>query len=138
MIKAFIDSDVLLDFLLEREPFATDAAQILSMADLGRLYLFTTPIVLANCHYILRKYNSRKLIVQQLSRLMALLEIANIDKDIVLEALNSSFSDFEDALQNYSAIRSNLKIIITRNIRDYKNSKAVVLLPSEFLSSLKV
>jgi len=137
MVKAFIDSDVLLDFLLGREPFSTESAKILSLADLKEIQLFTSPVVLANCYYILRKYNSHASVVRELIKMLELIDLVSIDRGTAIEALNSKFSDFEDALQSFSASRSKLEIIITRNISDYKYSESIVQLPAEFLVALK-
>jgi len=84
---------------------------------------------IANIYYILRKAggdtNARKFI----SNVIKYIAVITIDHQNVLEALKSKFSDFEDALQNYSAIENQCEYIITRNIDDYKNSKLKVVLP---------
>lgn len=137
MTKAFIDSDVLLDFLIEREPFALEAAQILTLAELKKIKLFTSAVVLANSYYILRKYNPHRLVTQRLMRLMEIIDVVCTDRKTVVSALTSGFIDFEDALQSYSATASDIQIIITRNISDYKQSTATVQLPTEFLIAYK-
>ncbi|MBP6577459.1 MAG: PIN domain-containing protein, partial [Chryseobacterium sp.] len=66
-----------------------------------------------------------------------IIDISNIDKDTILLALNSDFKDFEDALQNFSAQKdSQINIIITRNIKDFKSSKLSVMTPEIFLKTL--
>ena len=70
--------------------------------------------------------------------LTSIVDIATIDKKTVLNALNSEFKDFEDALQNFSAINeSDIQVIITRNIKDYKTSSLAVMTPENYLKAFR-
>lgn len=136
MKKILIDTDVLLDFLFDRKPFSDNASQLLSKCETGELKGYVTAIMLSNVYYLLRKTASHQKVIDSLKMLMNFLEVSKINKNIVLEALNSDFKDFEDALQNYSAQQEKgLNLIITRNIKDYKNSRLAVMTPEDYLKT---
>jgi predicted nucleic acid-binding protein len=133
--KAFIDTDVILDFMIAREPFAFDAAHIFSLSENKEISVCTTGLVFSNAYYILRKLGTHKKVIEKLTQLARLIEIIGLPKDAVIQALGSDFSDFEDALQHYAALAEGVKVIITRNTKDYKNSQLAVLTPDQYLKS---
>jgi len=135
MTSILIDADVLLDFLYEREPFCNDSAEILNLCDLNQVSGWLTPVILSNVYYMLRKSYSHNEVVVKLRELLKILNVLSMNKDTVSLALNSEFTDFEDALQNYAAeLNGEINCVITRNIKDYKNSSLEVLTPNDFLS----
>jgi predicted nucleic acid-binding protein len=131
--KVFIDTDIVLDVALAREPFFSASKIVLAMAENNIIIGNISSNCIANIYYILRKTggdsNARKFI----SNIVKYIAVITIDHQNVLEALKSKFSDFEDALQHYSAVENQCEYIITRNIEDYKNSKIKVVLPEEFI-----
>lgn len=131
--KVFIDTDIILDVALAREPFFKNSKMILVMAENNIIIGNISSNCIANICYILRKVggdtNARKFILG----LVKYITVITIDHQNVLDALKSKFSDFEDALQNYSAIDQQCEYIITRNIGDYKNSKLKVVTPEDFI-----
>lgn len=135
MDKVFVDTEVILDFLLNREPYSLDAARILSLAENKIIQASTTGLVFANAYYILRKLASHKKVIEKLLKLSQLVDIISLSKPTVLTALQSGFSDFEDALQNFSAVEKSIPILITRNIKDYKRSSLIVMEPEVYLKS---
>lgn len=134
MDKIFIDTDVILDFLLNRKPFSIDAAKILSLSEKNVIRVGTTGLVFANTYYILRKISTHKKVVEKLTKLSELIKIIDLPKEAVVWALKSDFRDFEDAIQNFSAINADVKVLITRNIKDFKTSNLAVMSPDMFLS----
>jgi len=136
MNKVLIDTDVILDFFFDREPFSVDASKILSLCEKGELRGFVTPIMISNVYYLLRKTAKHEKVIEHLKMLMNILQVSMINKETVLDALNSDFKDFEDALQNFSAQNEKeINVIITRNIKDYKSSKLSVMTPETYLKS---
>ncbi|MBW7891552.1 MAG: PIN domain-containing protein [Chitinophagaceae bacterium] len=137
MEKILIDTDVILDFLFDRKPFSNEASQILGLCERKKIHGLVTPVMISNVYYILRKTASHEKIIQHLKMLMNFLDIAVIDKKVILEALNSGFQDFEDALQNFSAVvGKEIGIIITRNVRDYKTTSLPVMTPELYLKAI--
>lgn len=134
MVKILIDTDVILDFFFDREPFSENAAKILSLCESKEIKGFVTPVIISNVYYILRQTAKHEKVIEKLKMLVSIAEILVINKDSILQALNSDFKDFEDALQNYSAeLYKEIDIIITRNTKDYKNSSLGVMTPDNYL-----
>jgi len=120
MKKVFIDSDIILDLLAERENFYDDAAEIFTLAYEKKIELYTTAVVLANVFYILRKIKGNEEAKRKIKKIRLLVRVLPINENIVDIVLNSSFADFEDGLQYFTSKTHNILTIITRNIGDYK------------------
>ena len=134
MDNVLIDTDVILDFFFDREPFVEFATEILNQCEDRRINGFTTPVIICNVYYLLRKTANHQLIIEKLKQLLSIIEITEMNKEVVLDTLNSKFKDFEDALQNFSAIQNGkINIILTRNIKDFKKSGLAVLTPETYL-----
>ena len=123
--------------MIAREPFVLDAARIFSLAEKKEISICTTGLVFSNAYYILRKLGPHKKVTEKLNQLSKFVDIIGLSKDAVKNALESEFSDFEDALQHYAALSENATVIVTRNIKDYKHSELAVLTPDQYLKSLK-
>ena len=134
MDNVFIDSDVILDFFFDRKPYSDFASEILTRCENRQIKGLTTAVIISNVYYLLSKTAKHDLVVEKLRQLMTIIDIANIDKSIIIEALNSKFKDFEDALQNFAAENdNNVKAILTRNTKDYRFSKIAVFTPEQYL-----
>lgn len=137
MDKVLIDSDVILDFFFDREPFSENAAQIFSLCESKKIKGYITPVICSNLYYLLRQTAKHDKVIKELSQLMTILDVLSMDRETVLQALGSGFKDFEDALQNFSAIRSGfIDVILTRNVKDYSKSDIGVLTPESYLKTL--
>jgi len=138
MTRIFLDSDVILDFLAEREPHYDSAARVFLKIQKREYVAVTTPIVYANLFYLLgRRFRPAQAILL-LRKLRLLLGVVSVDEETVEEALASEFKDFEDALQYYAALSGKVDVLLTRNKKDYRLAKDVtVLSPAEFLSFQK-
>ena len=137
MEKVLIDTDVILDFFFDRKPFSEDSAKILSLCENEKIKGFITSIMLSNIYYLLRKTATHTKVTEKLKMLLKIIDVIVTDKKAVEDALNSEFKDFEDALQNFSAQNTNeIKIIITRNVKDYKTSKLSVMNPGTYLKTI--
>jgi len=134
MQKIFVDTDIILDLLAERQPFYKNAATVFTLIERGKLQGFTSPIVFANLHYILSKQLSAKQAIINLKKLRSLLKIIPVDEKIIDASLESDFKDHEDAIQYHAAISAGISTFITRNIKDYKNPAITVCTPEEFLN----
>jgi predicted nucleic acid-binding protein len=136
MDKILIDTDVILDFFFDRQPFSENAAKILSLCELKLTQGFITPVIFSNVYYLLRLTAKHGKVIEKLKQLLTITEVLIIDKEVLIQALNSEFKDFEDAIQNYAAVKSGaIDTIITRNIKDFKYSEIGVLTPEEFLKT---
>ena len=139
MTNVLLDTDVILDFFFDRKPYSEHSTTILSLCELNNIKGYITPVILSNIYYLLRQTASHDKVIEKLSQLLNITEILVIDRNSILLALNSKFKDFEDALQNYSAeINGNISIIITRNLKDYKNSSLSVMSPENYLKTISI
>jgi len=133
MKNVLLDSDIILNFFLDREPHSNYTSYILSQIELKQLNGYITAVIISNVYYLLRKLSTHERVVLKLNQLMTLTDILTIDKKIVLKAMNSKFKDFEDALQNYACESyGKIDIILTRNTKDYKKSEISVMTPEQF------
>jgi predicted nucleic acid-binding protein len=139
MRNILIDTDVILDFFFDRKPFSDQSAQILTMCETKKIKGFITPVICSNLYYLLRQRARHEKVIDKLKLLMSVTDVLIMDKEVVFQALNSGFNDFEDALQNFSAIKSgNVEVIITRNVKDFKNSTIGALTPENYLKTIGI
>lgn len=133
MNKVFVDTDVILDLLARRIPHFHFSAVLFTFAEMKKLELYTTPLILANTFYILRKQLGNDSAKNAVRKLRILLHVIYSTESVIDKALNSDFPDFEDAIQYYTALEYGIPVILTRNIRDYKKASIVVQTPESYL-----
>lgn len=134
MRKIFIDTNVLLDLLLEREPWAKNAALLFSMADRKEVELLCCSLSFSTAVYLMQRFKyTRKEIVSKLSIVKSICTITTVNEAVIDRMLQSDFSDFEDAIQYYSALSFGAEVIITRNHKDFADSRIPVMTPQEFI-----
>lgn len=135
MTKVFVDSDVILDVLIDRLPLNADANRLFSHAEAGRINLMTSPLCVANTHYVISKKignaNSKSL----LSSVLKLIRVVDMPAQVVWNSFSSKVTDFEDALQVETAIQCGADLIVTRIVKDFRHSPVPVLTPSQFLAT---
>lgn len=133
--RILIDTNVLLDYLLTREPFYSDAKKIFIACTEGRAQGCIAAHSVSNMFYILRKDYSIKERREVLLNLCMIFDVEGTDKEKLLMGLqNEDFSDFEDCLQMECAKAYGAEYIVTRNIGDYKSSEVKAILPKEYLA----
>lgn len=132
--KILIDTNVLLDYLVEREPFYEEAKNVVLTCTEGNTRGCIAAHSIPNMFFILRKEFSSEERRQLLSNLCEIFDVEGIDKDKLLVGLkNENFSDFEDCLQMECAKNYGAEYIVTRNISDFSSSDIKAILPSEYL-----
>lgn len=132
MEKIFVDTNIVLDLLEKREDYFQEAQKLYTLADQNKLKLFVSALTVANVHYLLYK-NLKMEARKAVSKFKVLVEVLPIYDKILELSLASDFSDFEDAIQYYTAIENGMDVIITRNKKDFKNINLPVLTAKEFL-----
>jgi predicted nucleic acid-binding protein len=136
-MKAFLDTNVMLDFLGEREPFYLSAAKIATLADKGKIEIVVSALSYATVSYFLTKFEGIEMTKDKLRKFKVISKICELDEKIIEKGLNSDFSDYEDSLQYFSSLRQDCDILITRNVKDFKDAQILVMTPDEFLNSLR-
>ena len=133
MMRVLIDSDVNLDFILQRQPFFIEAAEIFTQLGNGKFDAYISAVTPINVYYFTRKAKGINGARQAVQDLLIAAKVCPIDDKILQDAHNSPITDYEDAVQHECAVAENLDAIVTRNLKDYKNSTIKVYSPSEFL-----
>ena len=134
MDHVLIDTDVILDFFFDREPFSENAARIFSLCESGKIKGFVTPVICSNTYYLLRQIARHEIVIERLSKLMTFMDVISMNREVVIQALSSGFKDFEDALQNFASAHSGIvDVVLTRNVKDYSKSDLGVLTPGNYL-----
>ena len=136
MKKIFLDTNIILDFLGEREGFYEASAKIMTLADKKKIQVYTSPSSISNAFYVLTRYENSKIALEKIRKFKLLCSMSVMDDEVVEKAINSDFKDFEDAMQYYSALASNCDVIVTRNEKDFKNAMIPVMNAESYLLSL--
>jgi len=138
MKRVFADANIIIDLLCERYPWFPKVMRLFSMGDLGQIDLFCSSLSLGTASYIME---TRKLSTQDIFDNIALLckmcTPTTVDKSVVMNALVSGFTDFEDALQYCSAQTVDADCIVTRNKKDFSASEIPVYDLDEFLEMME-
>jgi predicted nucleic acid-binding protein len=136
MRDLFIDTDVIIDFLIDRKPFSREAAIIFTLIEQKKLKGFSSSLTFSNLYYVLRKIESHNKVISKLDSLSKIVGILKVEELTIKNALASGFPDFEDSIQYFSAVDSKkIDVIITRNIKDFKKSEIPVMTPGDFLKT---
>jgi predicted nucleic acid-binding protein len=136
----FIDSDILLDILLIRQPHFESSVSILLLRKEHEVELFTSPSIILNTNYIAQKQDNRKKAMEGVSELLKVVEIIETSKKILADCFNNNYTDVEDAVQYFTALQNNsIDYYITRNTRhfNFKNGELPVLSPTQFIKIFK-
>lgn len=138
MKKVFVDANVAIDLMCERYPWFEDAAKLYSLADRGLIELCCSSLTLATASYIMetRKMSNQE-IVETISHFCQVCTPTCVDATVVQKAIHSSFNDFEDAMQYYSALNAKADIIITRNLKDFAESQIPVVTAGDYLKVIE-
>ncbi|MDA3941291.1 MAG: PIN domain-containing protein [Spirochaetia bacterium] len=139
MYKIFVDTDVILDLLMKREPFYKAAVELFRQIELKRIKGYTSPLVIANLHYLLSKIYNKKKSIELLTELLKILVITIIDGETIkLVFEEKKIKDLEDLIQYYSALERDIDFIVTRNIKDFpKTDEIIIIKPDELVKIME-
>ncbi len=136
MKKVFLDTNILVDLLADRKPFSKYAIEIFRAGERMKIKLFTSSHSIATTYYLLKKYQDDKMLRSVMLGLFDYITVIPVDSAILNKGLRSKHKDFEDSIQIYCATTvDNMSCIVTRNIKDFKDSELIVLAPDEFCST---
>jgi predicted nucleic acid-binding protein len=138
MKHLFLDTNVIIDVLANREPFSIFGSKLLDYGDKGKVNIYISALSYSNIYYILRKTCSHKEMISLLKDVQAISTTIDVTGDIIQKAISSPLKDFEDAIQLNTAL-SNKKIlaIVTRDPKGFKNSDISILTPEEAVSIIE-
>lgn len=136
MMRVLLDTNIILDFVLNRSPFAADAAAILRAHQKGDIEGYISAITPVNLYYIARKMKGASESRRLVGQILASLKVCSVDQSVLQVAHSLPITDYEDAVQHASATASKMDAIVTRNLKDYRNATLPVYSPSDFLKLL--
>lgn len=126
----FIDTNVILDLVANREPFVKHAETLFKLADEKKVRLYCSAISFNNIYYIVKKVSNHQTAKKTLNLLRNQVYVIDLDKNILFQAIDSEFKDYEDAIQYFSALtNTTIKSIVTRNPKDFKHADIPVITP---------
>ena len=132
-MKLFLDTNVLIDLVANRKPWVESVLMIFELANQHKVRLIAADCSFINIVYICRKIVSVDDLYKTLIDLQNYVNVTYVGSDILNQSLRSQWRDFEDCVQNLVAVREHADFIITRNVKDFKDTVIPVLSPSEFL-----
>ena len=132
-MKLLLDTNILLDIALKRQPFVVQAAHVLTIAQHRKFPLYMTASTITDLFYIIRKAKGKDVALAFIEDLLQYVDVAAVDKSVIMRALKLGLADFEDAVQVGAAEQAGIDIIITRNESDFENAAIRALNPGEFL-----
>jgi predicted nucleic acid-binding protein len=134
-MKAFLDTNVLVDVLARREPFYADSARVWTLAETRRIEGAISALSFPNVSYVVKRLEGREAAHNALVVLRDVFECVALDRSIVNQAVDSALADFEDAIQYFSAVRWGAECLVTRNPADFPSKDIPVMTPAEFLAT---
>ena len=134
MENIFVDTNVVIDLLAKREPFYKEAQDLFTLSDKKEVQLFISSLTFANAYYSIVRHHKEVDAKKYLSKFKVLVTILSLEDKAIELALASDFKDFEDGLQYFVAMDNEADVIITRNKKDYTNSKIPVMTAGEYMS----
>jgi len=137
MKHIFMDTNVVIDFLADRQPFSLHAARLLDLTINGKVRIYISAVSYNNIYYILRQSLTNNATIKLLEELAEITEITDVTKAIIKQSLKTDFKDYEDAIQYYCALSiPKIDFIVTRDTKDFKKSILPVLTPTEAIVAL--
>lgn len=137
MKKVLLDTNIILDIALKREPHFEHSAKIFELIDSKLILGFITATPVTDIYYISKKDKGNKIAIEFISNLISVVDVIGVDKNTILHALQSKIVDFEDAIQAAASEYADIEIIITRNVTDFTHSNIKVLSPKELIKMMK-
>ena len=134
--RLFFDTNVIIDLLGERESFYESTAKIATLAYKDQIKITVSALSFATVYYILQRFENKEIVKEKIRKFKIIVETSDLTEKIIDQSLSSRFSDFEDAIQYFSALGMDCNMIITRNGKDFNESDIPVLTPDEYLSRM--
>ena len=132
-MNVLLDTNVVLDVVLDRQPFAKAAELVLDTAKHRQIQFYLSATTVTDLFYIASKAKGKVFSLALIKDLLEFVEIASVDKAVILGALHSGLPDFEDAVQAGAAKQAAVSVIVTRNEADFAGAEIEVCHPDEFL-----
>lgn len=138
-MKVFLDTNIVIDFIAGRQPFAKEATALFQLADNHEIELLVSDLSIVNIAYVLRRLNfPMSHIYDAFDEMRPLLTITSIGPAAIDNCLRRRAEDFEDMVQYFSALQAGADYVVTRNKKDFPENKEMIVTPREFLDYLNI
>jgi len=137
-LKIVFDTNIVLDILLNREPFVELSANIVSSVENKNIEGYLCATTITTLDYLISKQTNRNVARIEIQKLLNIFEISEVNAKVLDMSLNSGFRDFEDAVQYYSGECCGVNGLVTRNTKDYKQAKLPVYTPDELWGIISI
>lgn len=135
-MRLLIDANILLDVLIKREPYFQDSSLIWKLCETDSAEGYVSSLTIANLIYVMRKELNPEKIGEVVLKLKLIFRLTDLCVSDIVRAAELKWDDFDDAVQSATAERIHADLIITRNVRDFKESKIPALTPAEYLAGI--
>ncbi len=136
-MKVLFDTNVLLDAVLARVPFVENAAYLLESVEVEKIQGFISATTVTDIHYLVKRHTkSAEIAIATISKLLILMEICSVDRDVIQQAVDLALADFEDAVQVSAAMGVSLDAIVTRDVVGFVGSPIPIMSPDELVKQL--
>ncbi|WP_029282814.1 PIN domain-containing protein [Pedobacter sp. R20-19] len=132
-----LDTNIIIDIALMRSPFFQDSSKFFARIDGNHIKGCITASSLTDIYCIIKKNSDYKKAISFIESLIMTIDVLNVNRDTIMLALHSNFSDFEDAVQSSAAELNHVDLILSRNVKYFTKSKIPTLTPTEFLEKYK-
>jgi predicted nucleic acid-binding protein len=137
-LRVLFDTNVVLDLLLDREPFSTAVAHLFSQVERGAIHGYLCATTITTIHYLTEKVIGAERANKEIGKLLSLFEIAPVNRAVLESALRLKMKDFEDAVVCEAASQAKVQAIVTRDARGFKNSKLPIYTPDELTHIIRI
>lgn len=135
-MKVLLDTNIIVDDALERQPFLETSEQVLVLVEQGQVEGYVSASTFSDLYYIIRRVRGREWALNYLRQLVTFCRVATVDAAAIHMALSTNFRDFEDAIQYSTAIVNQLDAIVTRNPQDFPVTNPRIITPAQLISEL--
>lgn len=135
-MKILIDTNVILDVLCNRQDFVADSLKVFQYCEANQITGYISALSVPNIVYIMRKELDKEKIREILTTLTSIFTVVDLRETDLMKAAESDFADYEDAVQSVCAARAKVNFIVTRNVKDFKNSPVPAVKPSELFDRI--
>lgn len=138
-MRILIDTNIVLDVLLKREPFCKVGVEVLNLAKKDNVQEYLSASAVTDIYYLsYRQLKSKKLAKELLKEILTIVSVASVSEQEIRKALELEWNDFEDSVQYSVALLEEMDGVVTRNPSDYSESEIPVWLPEQVLKAIGI
>ena len=130
-MRILFDTNIILDVLLNRKRFVELSSNLVGMVENNTIEGYLCATTITSLDYLIAKSINKKQAKIEIKKLLTIFNIAGVNATVIELSVNSTFDDFEDAVQYYSGECCEVEGLVTRNAKDYKNTKLPIYTPDE-------